>query len=124
MSKTFHIFANAALGKGLSGGDRIFIEFAKRLSKKHHVTIYVWEEGYQICKKQGLLEVKNIEFDVMNVNFWCKFGFLICYFARIIGGCYKSLFMTLENSNSTVIYSASEFWMDSLPAFILKLRFP
>lgn len=30
----------------------------------------------------------------------------------------------LENKSSTIVYSASEFWMDSLPAFILKLRHP
>ncbi len=48
-----HIFANAALGKGLSGGDRIFIEFAKRLSIDNPVIIQVREEGYQICQKQG-----------------------------------------------------------------------
>ncbi len=124
MTRTFHIFANAALGKGLSGGDRIFIEFAKRLSKNDQVIIHVWEEGYQMCKKQGLFESQNLKFEVMNVNFWCKFGFLVCYFARIIIACYKSFFTSLENNQSIIVYSASEFWMDSLPAFVLKLRFP
>lgn len=124
MPKTFHIFANAALGEGLSGGDRIFIEFAKRLEKDHHVVIHVWEEGYKICKKQGLSETNNLKFEIINVNFWCKFGFLICYFARIISACFKALFIKLEDNNSFIVYSASEFWMDSLPAFILKLRFP
>jgi len=121
---SFHIFANAALGKGLSGGDRIFIEFAKRLSKNNQVTIHVWEEGYKICKKQGLTVTKNLKFQIMNVKFWCKFGFLICYFARVIGAIFTSLFITLENNRNTIVYSASEFWMDSLPAFTLKLRFP
>src|SRR3989338_9170118 len=60
----------------------------------------------------------------MNVKFWCKFGFLICYFARVIGAIFTSLFITLENNRNTIVYSASEFWMDSLPAFTLKLRFP
>lgn len=124
MHKTFHIFANAALGKGLSGGDRIFIELSRRLSKDNKVIIHVWEDGYQICRKQKLSETNNLRFEVINVNFWCKFGFLICYFARIIVACFKSFVITLENSNSTVIYSASEFWMDSIPAYILKLRFP
>ena len=124
MIKTFHIFANAALGKGLSGGDRIFIEFVKRLSKNNQVIIHVWEEGYQMCKKQGLSESQNLKFDKINVKIFCKLGFLICYLARIIVASIKAFFTSLENTNSTVIYSASEFWMDSLPAFILKLRFP
>lgn len=124
MRSTFHIFANAALGKGLSGGDRIFIEFARRLSKNRHVTVHVWEEGYGICKKQGLSESQNLKFDVMDVIFWSKFGFLICYLARVLTASWQALFISLENNNSIIVYSASEFWMDSLPAFILKVRFP
>lgn len=124
MSRSFHIFANAALGKGLSGGDRIFIEFSRRLCKNNRVTIYVWEEGYQICRKQGLSENQNLNLNKINVDFWCKFGFLICYIARILAATFKAFFITLENRDKTIVYSASEFWMDSLPAFILKLRFP
>lgn len=124
MPRIFHIFAVAALGKGLSGGDRIFIEFSRRLCKNNRVTIYVWEEGYQICQKQGLSENQNLNFDKINVDFWCKFGFLICYIARILTATFKAFLITLENRDTTIVYSASEFWMDSLPAFILKLRFP
>ena len=124
MQRIFHIFANAALGKGLSGGDRIFIEFTKRLSKNNQVIIHVWEEGFQMCKKQGLSESQNLKFNKINVEIFCKFGFLICYLARILAASFKAFFTSLENVNSTVLYSASEFWMDSLPAFILKLRFP
>ena len=43
--KQIRIFALAAYGKGLSGGDRIFIEFARRWSKNFPVEIYVWKEG-------------------------------------------------------------------------------
>lgn len=118
----FHIFAIAALGKGLSGSDRIFIEFAKRLSKKNLVTIHVWSEGYQMCKKQGLDE--GVVFNILNVNPWCKFGFLICYFARIFKAVFWALFAKIDNDSNTVLYSASEFWMDSIPSFILKVRFP
>ena len=34
ISKNFVIVANAALGKGFSGSDRIFIELAKKLKEK------------------------------------------------------------------------------------------
>lgn len=121
-SLRFHIFAIAALGQGLSGSDRIFIEFAKRLSKKNLVTIHVWREGYEMCKKQGLDE--GVVFNIINVNPWCKFGFLICYFARIFKAVSWALFAKIDNDSNTVLYSASEFWMDSLPALILKIRFP
>lgn len=122
MLKSFHIFANAALGRGLSGSDRIFIEFAKRLGKKYRVTIHVWAEGYLICKRQGLEE--GISFEILTVDFWCKFGFFVCYFARILKAVWYALFKKIDNGKETVIYSASEFWMDSLPAFILKLKYP
>lgn len=124
MSNTFHIFANAALGKGLSGGDRIFIEFAKRLSKKYPVTIQVWREGYLMCQRQGLKRNKNLKFALLKVDNLCKLGFLICYLARIVASLVTAFRINVINEKSTVIYSASEFWMDSLPALILKLRFP
>lgn len=124
MKLNFHIFAIAALGKGLSGGDRIFIEFAKRFSKTSRVSVYVWEEGYQMCVRQGLSEGRNLKFDIVNVSLWCSFGFLVCYFARILVACFRALSIPLENNSSTIVYSASEFWMDSLPAFILKVRSP
>lgn len=124
MPKTFDIFANAALGKGLSGGDRIFIELSRRLSKDNKVIIHVWEEGYQMCKRQGLVDGENLKFRLINVTFWGKFGFFICYVARILASIFQAFSISLDNKSSTIIYSASEFWMDSLPAFVLKIRFP
>lgn len=123
MKSNFHIFAVAALGEGLSGSDRIFIEFARRWSMEHRVNIYVWEEGYTMCLRQKL-KGSGISYQVLNMEPWQKMGFIINYFARIVGSVTKALFLKLENSPETIIYSASEFWMDSLPAFIIKKRFP
>lgn len=120
--KEFRIFAIAALGKGLSGGDRIFIEFAKRLRLKHKVIIHLWREGWEMCQRQGLID--GVTFKLINVDRWCKLGFVPCYLARIIKAVWSAFFINLETEREVVIYSASEFWMDSLPAFILKLRFP
>ena len=122
MPKKFHIFANAALGKGLSGSDRIFIEFAKRLRQKHQVVIHIWKEGYEICKREGLDE--GVSFEFIHVDNWCKLSFITCYLGRIIKAIWGVLFTNLENTKEVVLYSASEFWMDSLPPFVLKLRFP
>lgn len=121
MTKTFHIFANAALGKGLSGGDRIFIEFAKRLRQKNEVVIHVWDEGLEMCKRHGLTE--GVKFERIDVDYWCKLGFSICYIARVIKSVWSSLFLKLDTPEKTVLYSASEFWMDSLPGLVLKLRY-
>lgn len=121
--RKIYIFALAATGLGLSGSDRIFIEFARRWSKNCEVSIYVWEEGYQLCKRQNL-NVSSINYQVSSMKPWRNFGFFINYLARILEGIRVGLTIKLDNHPSTIIYSASEFWMDSIPVWILKLRFP
>src|SRR6266567_1259478 len=121
-SKKFIFFALAASGIGISGGDRIFIELARRWSKQHAITIYVWEEGYRMCKNQGL-ESSHITYQVVKMNRWQRFGFVVNYFARIIAGIKLGFSLQLENNTNSIVYSASEFWMDSLPCAILKNRF-
>lgn len=118
----FHILATAALGKGLSGSDRIFIEISRNLKEKGHtVVVYVWEEGYKMCQSQNLTNVKFVIWPVGKIQ---KLGFFITYIFRIINSVFRSLFLNLENNSETVIYSASDFWMDSLPGWILKMRSP
>lgn len=115
-----YIFALAAQGEGISGSDRIFIEFARYWSEKYNIEIFVFKDGQRMCLRQGL-NVPGIKFQVTrNVNI---LGFIGDYFFRIISGIKTGLTLKLAN-NSIIIYSASEFWMDSLPAFILKLRYP
>ena len=121
--KRIYIFALAAHGQGLSGSDRIFIEFARRWSRHTNVNIWVWKEGFKLCKRQHL-SVSNINYFVSSMKPWRNFGFFINYLARILEGIRVGLAINLDNQPSTIIYSASEFWMDSIPAFLLKLRFP
>lgn len=122
MNKEINIIALAATGSGISGGDRIFIEFARRWAKSCVVNVYVWKEGYEMCQRQ-LLQDQHIKYRVLPMLPWRKFGFVINYFARIFAGIKIAASLKLENKNSTIIYSASEFWMDSIPALVLKLRF-
>ncbi len=116
-----YIFALAASGNGISGSDRIFIEFAREWSIKHQVIIYLWEDGYRMCKRQALNG--RITYEVVNINSW-KFGFLINYLIRIIKGIKIGLTLKINDPQAVLIYSASEFWMDSIPAFLLKVRYP
>jgi len=122
MKKTkIYIFALAATGSGISGSDRIFIEFARRWSKICPIEIYVWEEGYKMCQSQNL-NSSNIKYLVSNMEPWKNFGFIVNYIGRIIEGIKIGLTLKTKEDTRIVIYSASEFWMDSLPAFILKIR--
>ncbi len=118
----FHFFALAALGLGLSGSDRIFIEFARRWSKSSKVNIYLWTEGYEMCERQDL-NGKNILFKILSMRLWNRLGFIVNYFARIFEGIRLGFVVRLQNNEGTLIYSASDFWMDVLPCFILKIRF-
>lgn len=124
MSKdiTFHFFALAAVGEGLSGGDRIFIELARRWSKSGHVIhIYTWQEGHNIIQAQNL-SGENIHFHIINLSIFPKLGFFVNYLTRIIAGIHLGI--TLKINNGDYVYSCSDFLMDSLPAWILKLRYP
>ncbi len=117
-----YIFALAAYGQGISGGDRIFIELARRWSKDCKITIHVWEEGLKMCQSQNL-NMSGIRYQVLSMHPWKYFGFFVNYLARVIEGIRIGLTLNLENNQRVIVYSASEFWMDSLPAIILKLRF-
>src|SRR3989344_5920883 len=123
-SKLVLIIALAAYGKGISGGDRIFIEFARRWSKKFKILIFLWEEGYEMCKRQQL-DKSLVKFKISKLKKWSILGFVINYFVRIIEGIRLGLITKLtDNGTSTIVYSSSEFLMDVLPAFILKIRYP
>jgi len=119
----FYFWSLAALGEGISGGDRIFMELARHWSKKQSVVIHVWEEGYRMCLKQGLQKYP-IKFEISKMEKWARYGFVVNYFARIIEGILLGMTKKLDNKPTTFVYSSSEFWMDCLPAFLLKLRYP
>ena len=123
MSK-FIFWALASHGPGISGGDRIYIEFTKRWSTKYPVRIVSWQEGADMMSRNGLSHRKNISFDLVYIPNWPRSNFFICYISRIIIGIFKSLILKISHPQTTYLYSASEFWMDSLPCWILKLRYP
>ncbi len=130
---SFIFFTLAALGKGLSGSDRIFIELARQWSRKYPIEIFLWTEGYDMCRRQ-VLGGKNVHYKVSSIRPWKDFGFVINYFARIIEGIRLGLTLNIKNNSlskkqKTVnhrlyLYSASDFWMDVFPCVILKLRYP
>lgn len=123
----FLFIALSPVGVGLSGGDRIFIELARGLYKKgipvHMVT---WSGGVAMCKRINVTS-KEVKFTVINLGIFEKANFLINYLAKIICGISWAFSYDLKKDfrdiESVYLYSASEFWMDSLPGFILKLRY-
>lgn len=114
----FLFFALAAIGSGISGGDRIFIEFARRWSIHNNILIYVTQEGLKMCKRQNLFGNK-LSIQTVGKRIFLK-NYFIGYFYRIFQGI--KLGLTLKIKKDTYVYSASDFWMDAIPAFLIKLR--
>jgi glycosyltransferase involved in cell wall biosynthesis len=122
-----HIFALASHGKGISGGDRIFIELSRRWSTSIPITIHTWKEGNEMCERQNLRENKNLIIKIYDLGIFTNTTLFLNYIARIVKGIWIG-FSFIPNTNyqlqATCIYNASEFWMDSLPCVLIKLRFP
>lgn len=118
-----NIWAVAAMGKGISGGDRIFIELSRRWSKKFPIVIYTWKEGILMCERQGLIKKRNLGFHEIKIAIPSA-NFFFNYVSRILAAVREACIIRLENDKAVYLYSASDFWMDTLPAFILKKRFP
>ncbi len=122
----FHQFSLSATGNGVSGSDRIFIEFAREWSKNIPVTIYTTKEGVEMCARQQLtgnkLTINKIEKGWLPSNFLLKYLYKIFLGVRL--GLTWSPHNTLYKIHNTLLYSSSDFWMDVFPAVILKIRYP
>lgn len=117
--KQFHIVAFGAQGLGVSGGDRIFIEIARRLKSNREIHLWVSDEGKAMCNRMNLTSSK-IVYHVSGVTRLRLFGSVVFNLALVVTGIYVGL--CRRPTDGSVAYSASEFWMDSLPTFFWKLK--
>jgi len=125
LSKTnkisFNIIANAVIGyDGLSGGDNIFINLAKDLIKQNvEVNIFTWKHGYLMCKKNGLDDATFYLSDAGNFEGW---PFPLLFFIRTFLGLKTvkdAIKKKVFENKKIIIYSASDFFPDSIPALYL-----
>lgn len=96
----------------ISGGDTRFIEIFKRISNFDKVIVTPLK-GKRICEQNKLeanfiLTTKELHID--NV--------LFTYFMRF----FRTLLLKVEIGDKDVIYSTSDFLLDTLPAFFWKMR--
>ena len=82
---------------------------------------YYKETGSFSSEEIKLLAVGNIVAFIVAliaikffINFVKKYGFKIWGIYRIILGIRRSYSLKIENSSDVIVYSASEFWQDSL----------
>ena len=97
---------------GMSGGDVRFIEIFKRIKHigKVIVTSFV---GRKICEYNKL----NASFIITTKELQAK-SIIFTDFIRIV----KALFLKVKIRDNDIIYSTSDFLMDTFPAFFWKLR--
>lgn len=113
-----HIIANGTFGSSMSGGDRILIEMAKRWKDLCcDIFCYVNEEGYDLYTKNGLNPTKYV---IWRSQRFKRYGFFVFYLGRIISGIINSI--NVRPSKNSLLYSASDFLPDCIPALIIKLR--
>lgn len=122
---TFTIIANTIIEPGMSGGNRIFIESAKRWIKNGiKIQIFTSDVGRNLCHSNGL---DNADFKIWKSPFkkekFSGFKILLLYMFGVIRGSLVGL-KTEFVEEKEIIYSSSDFWPDSIPAFIMKLRNP
>ncbi len=113
-----HVFAFSSFGKGLSGGDNIFIELSRRWSRAGVlVTVHIFQDGYDICRRAGL--------DDVNYKIY-KGGLIKSLPLMIIVRSIRALVAVLKlkwTNNRIYIYSSSDFWPDVLPAYFVSKFF-
>lgn len=115
---SINIIANSIAGP-MSGGDRIWIECARRwINKGCTVNVFTTEQGLRRGKNYGLDKANYTLWPSRNFD---KYGLFVTYLARTIKGSIKRL-LADQAGNGVIIYSSSDFWPDSIPAFIMKLR--
>jgi len=115
-----NILANSIAGP-MSGGDRIWIECAKRWTKERGIMINVFttEEGIERGQRYGL---RSVNYVLWPSSGFKKFGVYILYIWRIIQGCIAAARLSKLCEKNVVIFSSSDFMPDSIPAWIMKMR--
>ena len=114
------IFANTVYTNTLTGGDKIFVECAKKwIAKGHNVLIITNEAGRDYCLQNGIRK-KSI---VVWTNSWAdRYGVYVSMVVKAL----MSIFFAFTNRSqkADVAFVSSFFVPDIVPALLLKLKYP
>ena len=111
------IIANSMIDPGMSGGNRIFIEFVKVWRDLGaDISIDTSANGRMICQKSKL--------EADNWRIWPavmprKFGMFFAYLMATFYGVWQAL---LDKNKYDFVWSTSDFYPDSLPGLIYRLK--
>lgn len=118
--------ANNNLGFGLSGGDRIFLEFLKNWQNKSEITLFACKETINLIKNYNIKNIKIVPTDTVineseNLTVFKLFKHT---FRRTFIGIKFLIKNKKIIKNADIIYSVSDFYPDYFPALIAKIINP
>jgi glycosyltransferase involved in cell wall biosynthesis len=124
--KKIIFIANNNIGKGLSGGDRIFLEFLKSWQHKSKITIFASSETIDLLKRYKIKKVKIIKTSGYNhsSNYFSLIGLIIHSISRTLQGLLSVIKNCSQIKNSNFLYSVSDFYPDFYPSLLIKLFKP
>ncbi len=104
----------------MSGGEKIVMELARCWAKKANIKIILCTSnlGAYIWNKYQVSNVKTIQLMELKDNSNISFS----YFYRAIIGTFGLRRLNIDQNDENIIYSASDFWPDSIPAFFMKMK--
>jgi glycosyltransferase involved in cell wall biosynthesis len=122
--KRILVISNNSIGTGLSGGDRIFIEFLKSWKNFADITLIGSEEAQSMASARGVQDVPIIVSDKRNEspNAYTITGLFKHYLRRLLKGCNVMRHNKDIINSADVIYSASDAYPDFIPALLAKLK--
>jgi glycosyltransferase involved in cell wall biosynthesis len=116
-----YVIANSRVStKTLDGGSRILIETTKRWRDcGHTIHFVVTGESREVFHRYGLAKANYtmISQDKQTFNLY------VTYMVRMVKASLWALTVKIPNVKNVVVYSCSDFWPESIPAWLLKMRF-
>ena len=114
-----HVFAIGALGPGVSGGDKFFLEFTRHWrAAGHRVTHYVTEEGRDMIAHYGLASDDVV---VVPCRGWLRFGIEFHYLVKSLLATSLAWRVRPASDRPSVFFSASDSLPDVWPALLARL---
>lgn len=101
----------------MSGGEKIVMEFARRWARENSVFLYTSNLGVNIWDRYKMDAVKKVIISKLSDP-----STMLSYLSRAIVGTSKFWKMEFDQDCENILYSASDFWPDVIPAFVAKLR--
>lgn len=126
MKNKIIFIANNNLGNGLSGGDRIFLEFLRHWQYNNQITVFACQETVNLIKEYKINKIKlvNTTDKVNKANYFNILELIKHNLLRTFFGIKTILNQRQIIKQANYVYSVSDFYPDFIPAFLIKIFYP